>query len=1060
MGNINIQQEQTTLLIRYNPNIDTINRLVFKTTKDSLEFFPDSNGEFRVELLHVLNYFSYDSKAKIHTIMEQNISSSTIERPIIIHDVEVKVVQLSVVNTEHLYLQPFVTKSGILQYKITSKPSFRFFFSRTHINNLKINNHKALIDGQFSIINATFEYATIVLKTRKDNYSLDCPVECQQCEPSESSHYYRFHYRKDLYNELTQFLKHCFKQEDVIDVFLNIYVKELVEPLHVKIGKPRIMAEIFLKGELITRYRDCIQSISPYFTMKGRNLSFKINQYTVENYLTYLESLKSPYKHCSKDKIWVIGEKRYKAQDNGYHFFKYMRTTYPELPVYYVIDQTSPERFNVEPYGNVIYFGTKTHFKLMLDADYICATHYPSYLYPSNSKIYTRRIKATKVFLQHGILGTKNLVEINGRQVHDFDIDLFITSSEREKDIVVRDLKFSPNTVKVTGLPRFDELFNDNTPTKNQILIIPTWRDWLTSRNQLSQSNYLIRINTLLQSQILKTLSNQGMDVVFCLHPNMQPFIDMFNTPKYIKKINQGEVEVQQLIKESRLMITDYSSVAFDFSFLNKPIIYYQFDKKQFIGRLPSHINIEEELPGIIVNTEEDLEHVLSDIVSRNFTISDKILQRAHTFYPFRDTHNCERIYNEIIHFNKRNSLPDKLKYHTLTQHIFKRFRKHSKYYVIMRCVNHFITTLIPIKKDLIVFESNIGKSVSDSPKAIYDVLKQHPHSFNIVWINNSIYPFNDSKVISVKRLSPMYFYYLSRAKYWVNNQNFPYYIKKHRHTTYIQTWHGTPLKKMLNDVKEFKGKDKEYKKRVNIATQRWDYLISPSPYASKCFKSAFNFKKEILELGYPRNDILYLPEDKKQDKIASIKQSLGIPIDKKVLLYAPTFRDDEVNKKQKHIIDLKLDLFKMKEDLGNNFILLLRPHIIISNSLKIDQTLSDFIINVANYNDINALYLITDICITDYSSVMFDFANTKKPLLFYAYDLSHYRDTLRGFYLNFEDEVPGPISESQSQLIHHIKNIETIQKTYELKYNAFYNKYCTYETGHASKSIVNRFFS
>ncbi|HCA7035337.1 TPA: CDP-glycerol glycerophosphotransferase family protein, partial [Staphylococcus pseudintermedius] len=115
-----------------------------------------------------------------------------------------------------------------------------------------------------------------------------------------------------------------------------------------------------------------------------------------------------------------------------------------------------------------------------------------------------------------------------------------------------------------------------------------------------------------------------------------------------------------------------------------------------------------------------------------------------------------------------------------------------------------------------------------------------------------------DPNVKSVKRLSPAYFYYLSRAKFWINNQNFPYYLTKPNQTTYIQTWHGTPLKKMLNDVPIFEGRDEGYKDRVNTSIQSWDYLISPSPYATKHFKSAFNFKKDILEIGYPRNDLFY----------------------------------------------------------------------------------------------------------------------------------------------------------------------------------------------------------
>src|SRR5699024_1230149 len=226
------------------------------------------------------------------------------------------------------------------------------------------------------------------------------------------------------------------------------------------------------------------------------------------------------------------------------------------------------------------------------------------------------------------------------------------------------------------------------------------------------------------------------------------------------------------------------------------------------------------------------------------------------------------------------------------------------------------------------------------------------------------------------------------------------------------QTWHGTPLKKMLNDVESFEGRDANYKNRVNNAIKYWDYLVSPSPYASRCFRSAFEFHKEILEVGYPRNDIFYNEDiayiNNKKEKI---KQRLGI--------------QDELNKAKKHIIKLQIDLQQMKEQLSKDYILILRPHIIISNALQLDSSLDNFVINGNKYNDISDLFLITDICITDYSSVMFDFANTKKPMLFFTYDLEYYRDSLRGFYFDFENEAPGPLIKTNDSLIKSIKNIE-----------------------------------
>lgn len=374
---------------------------------------------------------------------------------------------------------------------------------------------------------------------------------------------------------------------------------------------------------------------------------------------------------------------------------------------------------------------------------------------------------------------------------------------------------------------------------------------------------------------------------------------------------------------------------------------------------------------------------------------------------------------------------------------------------------NSAVSKLIPVKKDLIVFESNVGKAVSDSPKVIYNKLKEYGEDYQIVWVSNQQFPFNDPNVVTVKRLSPEYYHYLSRAKYWINNQNFPHYITKPKEAIYIQTWHGTPLKKMLNDVESFEGRDDNYKNRVNNAIQNWDYLVSPSPYASECFKSAFEFHKEILEVGYPRNDIFYNKNEKYiNDKKEKIKQRLGIQDNRKIILYAPTFRDDEINKAKKHIINLQIDLQQMKEQLSKDYILILRPHIIISNALQLDHSLDDFVINGSKYNDINDLFLITDICITDYSSVMFDYANTKKPMIFFTYDLDHYKNNLRGFYFDFENEAPGPLIKTNNELITAIKNIEEVQKKYQEKYEQFYNKFCTFEDGNATTRIIEQVFT
>lgn len=1060
MKNIHIKQHESTLVLKFVSYPKTVHKLFVKNELDSIVYFSvsEQQPEFKIDLNEIINRFKPYGNQKLYLIIEESDAILTTQRTLSIVKEDTVVSDLNPIQQQALTLTPYLTKNGYFSFALSDQPVANQFLTHRHIDKLKFSNEQALIAGQFTIQNCRFKSAKLHIKSRFSSHITEVTLPTKLVQHDNKTRRAKYNFNIDIYEQLIAFMKHDFEQEDVIDLFLAVDVKESLQPITVKLGNPRIAVEYLLKGEIITSYQHQIRSITPYFTLKGRNLSFRMNTYDVESYQTYLDALKHIGYTKPKHNVWVIGEKAYKAQDNGYHFFKYMRTAHPELEVYYVIHKDSKEREHVLPYGNVIDFGSAEHFKVMLEANYICTTHHPELIYPTTSRLYTQHITATKVFLQHGVLGTKNLSDINGNQLKDFNVDVFITSSDREKEIVVRDLKFEESQVKVTGLARFDELFVDNVKIKNQVVIIPTWRDWLTNVDQLQQSEYLKRMNQLLNSPMIKYYTEQGIDFMFCLHPNMQPFIEYFDVPDYVTRVKQGDIDVQQLIKESKLMITDYSSVAFDFSFLNKPVIYYQYDKERFLGKQPSHLDIENELPGVIVNNQQDLERQLSHYIKHHYKVSTEIQKRARNFYQYQDRHNSERIFNDIVAY-QGTPFSSKLKHSVLAQHFYNRFKKNSYYPNVMKLYNQMMTKA-SVDQDLIVFESNIGKSVSDSPKAIYDILKQRNHHFKIVWVTNNSYPFNDNRVITVKRLSPEYFYYLSHAKYWVNNQNFPTYMKKNKETIYIQTWHGTPLKKMLNDVDKFEGRTDDYKERVNQAIQTWDYLVSPSPYATNCFKSAFNFHKEILEVGYPRNDIFYSKDiEGIETKKQTVRQQLGISKDKKVILYAPTFRDDETNKAKKHIINLKLDLHKLKARLGEDYVILLRPHIIVSNALHLDASLADFAINVGKYNEISDLYLITDICITDYSSVMFDFANTKRPLLFFTYDLEHYKNDLRGFYFDFEQEAPGPLLQDNESLIQAIENIGEVQDSYQDKYEAFYNKFCTYETGHAAEQIVDKFF-
>ncbi|MFC0559243.1 bifunctional glycosyltransferase/CDP-glycerol:glycerophosphate glycerophosphotransferase [Halalkalibacter alkalisediminis] len=365
-----------------------------------------------------------------------------------------------------------------------------------------------------------------------------------------------------------------------------------------------------------------------------------------------------------------------------------------------------------------------------------------------------------------------------------------------------------------------------------------------------------------------------------------------------------------------------------------------------------------------------------------------------------------------------------------------------------------------PLKEERIIFESFAGKSYSDNPRAIYEEMLQDDNSYEYIWIMNDPSKRIPGNAKKVKRLSLRYFYFLATSKYWVINARMPGYMTKRPETVYLQTWHGTPLKKLAHDMKEVRmpgTTTEKYKKNFYLEAQKWDYLVSPNDYSTEIFKRAFKFHKTMLDVGYPRNDVLYKKNN--EENIAQIKKKIGLPNDKKVILYAPTWRDDEFYKKGQYKFDLKLDLEDMKNRLGEEYVLVLRMHYLIADSINTEGA-EGFVYNLSSYDDIAELYLASDLLITDYSSVFFDYANLRRPILFFTYDIDKYRDTLRGFYFNFEEVAPGPILMESSEVIDTIENINQVEGEYEEKFEAFYERFCSLDNGTASRQIIKRVFN
>lgn len=362
-----------------------------------------------------------------------------------------------------------------------------------------------------------------------------------------------------------------------------------------------------------------------------------------------------------------------------------------------------------------------------------------------------------------------------------------------------------------------------------------------------------------------------------------------------------------------------------------------------------------------------------------------------------------------------------------------------------------FLKIFHPVDKKLVVFASFQGRSYACSPRRIYEVLRdgEQYRDYRFIWAFDK--PERHAELAREPRTqvvrygSLSYYRAYARAGYWVSNSRLPEHIFPKRSQVYLQTWHGTPLKRLGYDIEAAGGNAMnsiaEIRKKYDQDSWRYTYLLSPSRFCSEKLTSAFHLKKFgkencIVEKGYPRNDFLFrfTPED-----VARIRRELGLPEGKKVVLYAPTFRDNRHTAGLGYTYDLGLDFDRLREELGEECVILFRAHYLVANSFDFSRY-KGFVFDVSGYDNINDLYVVSDLLMTDYSSVFFDYANLKRPMVFYMYDLAEYQHEIRDFYLNLE-ELPGEIVTEEKRLAGAVREALS-GSCYNEKYQAFHDKF------------------
>lgn len=403
----------------------------------------------------------------------------------------------------------------------------------------------------------------------------------------------------------------------------------------------------------------------------------------------------------------------------------------------------------------------------------------------------------------------------------------------------------------------------------------------------------------------------------------------------------------------------------------------------------------------------------------------------------------------EIPYFNQTKETVNRT-----IRHVFKEIKKIGRK-VVLR-IYRLETRIIPVSRNTIIFESNMGRNYTGNPKCIYEEMVRmgldKKYRCYIVLDDTSTYVPGNAK--KIKRTRTRYFMIMGIAGIWVCDCRQPNYIIKRDKVRYIQTWHGTPLKKLAMDMESVnmagETNIERYKQKFYKNTRTWDYLISQNYFSTEIFKRAFAFDKTVLEIGYPRNDILFFGNNK--EYITELKNKMGLPLDKKVILYAPTWRDNEYYEKGAYKFTQALEFDQFREKLGNEYVCIVKYHYLVKENLDW-SAYEGFVYKYDMCEDIAQLYLVSDILVTDYSSVMFDYSILRRPMVFFTYDLDEYKDNLRGFYFDFLEEAPGPITQTTDELIDSLLNYKP--EKYAVKYEAFHNKYNHADDGNASKKIV-----
>lgn len=396
---------------------------------------------------------------------------------------------------------------------------------------------------------------------------------------------------------------------------------------------------------------------------KRAKLTFSGKQFDKLPIETVFTSFKQ--KSTVKSNAWILMDRDNQADDNAEHLYRYISENHPEQDIYFALKKTSSDWKRLEQDGfNLLEFGSSAFESKLKDCEKIISSHVDGYIthyFKDNSLL-----DKDYVFLQHGI--TKD--DLSG-WLNTKKIACFVTATNPEYHSIVDNTtayKFGKKEVKLTGFPRYDRLLINNNTESKQILIMPTWRSSIvgtyisgterTRNPDFMKTNYARHWHGFMNHTILKELNDQGYQIVFAPHPSIQEYMDEFTVPDFIKIYSYSEGNIQSVFQNTSILITDYSSVAFDVAYLNKAILYYQFDYDEVFSSgnhtyQKGYFDYNRDGFGAVAYNETELLAALKDLVDNQAKVPDLYQTRIDKTFQFRDSNNCERVYQAILDLDK-----------------------------------------------------------------------------------------------------------------------------------------------------------------------------------------------------------------------------------------------------------------------------------------------------------------------------------------------------------------------------------------------------------------------